>query len=60
MEILEKMKELMEKISVDTKKVYMKGNKSASIRARRHAQEMKTLIGPFRKEILKTIKSYDK
>lgn len=60
METLEKMKELMEKISVDTKKVNMRGNKSASIRARRNAQELKTLVGPFRKEVLKTIKSYDK
>jgi hypothetical protein len=53
---LEIMKELMEKISIDTYKVYKKGNHSASIRARKNAQELKKLIPEFRSEILKEIK----
>ena len=59
METLLKIKELVEKISIDTKKVY-KGNKSASIRARKNAQELKELITPFRKEILTEIKRLGK
>ena len=46
-------------MSVDTQKVYVKGNRSASIRARKHAQEIKTLIGIYRKEILNEIKKQD-
>jgi uncharacterized protein YaaR (DUF327 family) len=56
MEILQKMKSLMEQISIDTDKVNRKGNYSASVRARRNAQELKTLVPRFRKEILETIK----
>jgi hypothetical protein len=59
METLSKIKELVEKMSVDTQKVYVKGNRSASIRARKHAQEIKTLIGIYRKEILNEIKKQD-
>jgi Histone H1-like protein Hc1 len=59
METLSKIKELIEKMSVDTHKVYTKGNRSASIRARKHAQEIKILIGIYRKEILNEIKKYD-
>ena len=55
METLLKIKELIEKISIDTYKVYNKGNKSASIRARKNAQELKELITPFRKEVLDEI-----
>lgn len=55
MEALLKIKELIEKISIDTYKVYKKGNKSASIRARKNALELKDLITPFRKEILEEI-----
>lgn len=55
METLFKLKELIEKISIDTNKVFKKGNRSASIRARKHAQELKELITPFRKEILDEI-----
>jgi hypothetical protein len=40
METLKKIKDLVEKMSVDTTKVYEKGNRSASIRARKHAQEV--------------------
>jgi len=59
METLSKIKELVEKMSVDTQKVYLKGNRSASIRARKHAQEIKVLIGVYRKEILNEIKKHD-
>ena len=59
METLSKIKELVEKMSVDTQKVYVKGNRSASIRARKHAQEIKVLIGVYRKEILNEIKKHD-
>jgi len=41
METLKKIKDLVEKMSVDTHKVYEKGNRSASIRARKYAQEIK-------------------
>ena len=44
METLNKIKDLVEKMSVDTQKVYDKGNRSASIRARKYAQEIKLLI----------------
>lgn len=59
METLNKIKELVEKMSVDTQKVYKKGNRSASIRSRRYAQEIRELITPFRKEILTEIKKHD-
>jgi hypothetical protein len=59
METLQKIKELIEKMSVDTQKVYEKGNRSASIRARKNAQEVKSLIGVYRKEILEEIKKHD-
>ncbi len=59
METLKKIKDLVEKMSVDTQKVFIKGNRSASIRARKHAQELKTLIGVYRKEILDEIKRHD-
>ena len=59
METLVKIKELVEKMSVDTQKVYEKGNRSASIRARKHAQEIKTLLGVFRKEVLEEIKKHE-
>ncbi len=59
METLKKIKDLVEKMSVDTQKVFDKGNRSASIRARKHAQELKTLIGVYRKEILEEIKRHD-
>ena len=45
-------------MSVDTQKVYEKGNRSASIRARKHAQEVKALLGVFRKELLEEIKKH--
>lgn len=59
METLRKIKELVEKMSVDTQKVFEKGNRSASIRARKYAQEIKLLIAQYRKEILDEIKKHD-
>ena len=59
METLKKIKDLVEKMSVDTNKVFEKGNRSASIRARKYAQELKTLIGIYRKEVLEEIKKHD-
>lgn len=59
METLQQIKDLVEKMSVDTQKVYVKGNHSASIRARKYAQEIKQLIATYRKEILTEIKKHD-
>jgi phosphate uptake regulator len=58
MESLQNIKTLVEKMSVDTEKVYKKGNKSASIRARKYAQEVKELIKVFRKDILEEMKKH--
>jgi hypothetical protein len=60
METLKKIKDLVEKMSVDTQKVYEKGNRSASIRARKYAQEIKQLIGVYRKDILEEMKKHDR
>jgi hypothetical protein len=59
MKTLKKIKDLVEKMSVDTQKVYDKGNRSASIRARKYAQEIKMLIATYRKDILDEIKRHD-
>lgn len=59
METLDKIKQLVELMTVDTEKVYNKGNRSASIRARKTAQEIKNLLGQFRKEILDEVKRHD-
>lgn len=56
MDTLRQIKDLVEKISTDTHKVYEKGNHSASIRARKNAQLLKELIVDFRKEVLTEIK----
>lgn len=59
METLKRIKDLVEKMSVDTQKVFDKGNRSASIRARKYAQEIKLLIGAYRKEVLDEMKKHD-
>ena len=51
METLESIKTLVENLSVDTTKFYA-GNKSAGVRARKSAQELKVLLQDLRKEIL--------
>jgi hypothetical protein len=56
METLSKIKDLIEKMSLETQKVCNKGNRSASVRARKHAQEVKFLLSTYRKEILEIIK----
>jgi hypothetical protein len=58
METVEKIKELTELLSVDANKFY-KGNKSAGTRARKTAQELKSLLQKFRGEILEHKKSED-
>ncbi len=60
MESLKKIKDLVEKLSIDTTKVCEKGNKSASIRARKNAQEIRDLIKLYRKDILIEIKKHGK
>jgi hypothetical protein len=59
METLKKIKDLVEKMSVDTQKVFDKGNRSASIRARKYAQEIKILIATYRKDVLEEMKRHD-
>ena len=51
METVEKIKELTESLSVDASKFYS-GNKTAGTRARKTAQELKSLLQTFRTEIL--------
>lgn len=51
METLEKIKELTEVLSADATKFY-KGNKSAGTRARKTAQELKSLLQTLRTEII--------
>jgi len=57
MESLQKIKDLIEKMSVETTKVTKHNNHSASIRARKYAQEIKSLIPIYRKDIIKKIQS---
>lgn len=52
METLEKIKVLIETISLESSKFYEKGNKSAATRARTAAQELRELLKTFRGEIL--------
>jgi hypothetical protein len=56
METLEKIKELVETLSVETTKFY-KGNKSAGTRARKISQDLKALLQQLRGEILENKKS---
>lgn len=51
METIEKIKTLTDELSVDTSK-FFKGNKSAGTRARKTAQELKSLLQILRGEIL--------
>jgi RNase P subunit RPR2 len=56
METLQKIKELVEKLSIDSTKVFEKNNRSASVRARRYAQQIREIMPKFRKEILNEMK----
>lgn len=51
MDTLEQIKTLTEELSVDATK-FFKGNKSAGTRARKSAQELKSLLQTLRNEIL--------
>lgn len=52
METVEKIKSLTETLALDAGKFY-NGNKSAGTRARKTAQELKSLLQEFRGEVLK-------
>jgi len=52
MDTLEKIKTLTEQLSIDAGKFFDNGNKSAGTRARKHAQDLKSLLQDLRKEIL--------
>jgi hypothetical protein len=58
METLEKIKSLVELLSIDATKFYT-GNKSAGTRARKHCQELKALAQELRTEILSAKKEGD-
>jgi hypothetical protein len=52
METINQIKELVENLSVDTTKFFDTQNKSAGLRARKGAQQIKNLCQQIRKEIL--------
>ena len=56
METLEQIKTLVESLTTDTTKFYS-GNKSAGTRARKAAQEIKSLLQQLRGEILENRKT---
>ena len=55
METIEKIKELTETLSIDMTK-FNSGNKSAGTRARKTAQELKSLLQELRTEVLEARK----
>lgn len=56
METLEKIKKLVDLMSEEASKVFEKGNRSAGTRTRKYAQDIKNLLGEFRKEVLEATK----
>ena len=52
MELIEKLENLMEALKADSEKFFEKGNKSAGVRTRKGAQDMKKLLQDLRKEVL--------
>tara|TARA_B100001778_G_C18413326_1_gene549870 strand:- start:39 stop:233 length:195 start_codon:yes stop_codon:yes gene_type:complete len=56
METLTELETLVTSIKVDTEKFFDKKNKSAGIRARKAAQELKKVLQDLRKEILEESK----
>ena len=52
MELIEQLENLMATLKEDTTKFIEKGNKSAGVRTRKGAQEMKNLLQDIRKEVL--------
>lgn len=55
METIEKIKELTETLSIDMTK-FNSGNKSAGTRARKTAQDLKSLLQQLRTEVLESRK----
>ncbi len=56
METLNKIENLVTSVKVDSEKFFEKQNKSAGVRARKSAQELKALLQELRKEILEESK----
>ena len=56
METLTQLETLVTSIKVDAEKFFDKENKSAGIRARKAAQELKGILQTLRKEILEASK----
>jgi exonuclease VII small subunit len=56
MELIEKLENLMATLKEDSIKFFEKGNKSAGVRTRKGAQEMKNALQDLRKEVLNTNK----
>ncbi|HOH61303.1 MAG TPA: histone H1 [Bacilli bacterium] len=56
MEKIAKIYELIVLMENEAEKVYNKGNRSAATRARKYAQEIRNLLGDFRKEIIDVVK----
>ena len=52
METIEKLEKLMVELKEECGKFFDKGNKSAGVRTRKSAQEMKALLQDIRKEVL--------
>lgn len=52
MELIEQLENLMATLKEDTTKFIEKGNKSAGVRTRKGAQEMKNALQDLRKEVL--------
>ena len=57
MDTLNRIKEMVELLSVDTTKFFENSNKSAGVRARKAAQDVKGMLQELRKEILQKNKS---
>tara|TARA_R110002167_G_scaffold10736_2_gene48561 strand:+ start:526 stop:699 length:174 start_codon:yes stop_codon:yes gene_type:complete len=57
METLNRIKEMVEQLNVDTTKFFENENKSAGVRARKEAQDIKGMLQELRKEILQKNKS---
>lgn len=60
MEIIDKIREITEKMCVDGTKAMAKGNKRAAVRARKYAQEIRAILPIFRKEVSEKQKNHDK
>jgi len=56
MDTLSKIENLVTSVKVDAEKFFDKQNKSAGVRARKAAQELKSLLQELRKEILEESK----